>query len=244
MGNTAPLLNSSIKALSFEKPQSILQLPCEQASFSKDFPQAGILVRCTPRYYCIVGVSTGGVTKIYDRRQTRLVLDDCGLLGKTNHGLALSTQMSADDQGYRAEGDKLEFWGGFYPIKSSQPSPAKFLLLRLMNLTIMRIGFLNELVKKLLVSLLISGSRPLPLKHSRTLEFQPDHIRITDRVERTGRITLQHLSYGGKFSSIHMASSRYFQPGHFTVQNFAEADVTELNRSGVMEFTRKVEFRE
>jgi len=242
MGNTAPLLNNAIKALTFKKPGALPKLPCEQQAFSKDFPGAGILIRCTPRYYCVIGVSTGGVTKIYDKKHARLALDDCGLLGTTNRGAGISTQMSASGQGYRAEAHNIELWGGFYPIKSSLPTPASFLLLRFMNLTVMRIGFLNELVKRLLVKLLISGGGSLPLKRTRRLEFQPDQVRITDRVEKTGGVNLKRLAYGGKFSAIHMASARYFQPDHSTVQRFEDLDVETLNCEGILEIAKEIRF--
>ncbi len=242
MGNTAPLLNNTIKALAFHKPQDLPLLPCQRESFEKDFPGAGILVRGRPRYYCVVGVSTGGVVKIYDKKKARLALDDCGLLGITSHGAGISTQMAHNDQGFQAQGDQLELWGGFYPIKSSLPTPASFLLLRLMNLTLMRIGFLNELVKKMLVGLLISGNAKLPLKRTRVLEFQADRVLIRDRIEKTGSVRLKQLTGGGKFSSIHMASARYFEPAHFTVQHFEELDVNELNRSGILEIKKEVRF--
>lgn len=242
MGNTAPLLNNTIKALSFEKPKDLPLLPCQQDSIEKDFPGAGILLRGTPRYYCVVGVSTGGVTKIFDKKKVRLALDDCGLLGITSRGAGISTQMAHKDQGFQAQGNQLELWGSFYPIKSSLPTPASFLLLRMLNLTVMRVGFLNELVKKLLVGLLISGGGCLPLKRTRVLEFQPERIRITDRIEKTGRISLKRLVYGGKFASIHMASARYFEPAHFTIQHFEELDVDALNRSGVLEIEKEVRF--
>lgn len=240
MGNTAPLLNNTIKALAFVQPKEMPLLPCQQESFQKDFPDAGILLRCTPRYYCVVGISTGGVVKIYDKKKARLALDDCGLLGITSRGAGISTQMAHEEQGFRADAQKIELWGGFYPIKSSLPTPSSFLLLRLMNLTIMRIGFLNELVKKLLVGLLISGGGKTALKRTRVLEFQPERIYITDRIEKTGGIRLKRLAYGGKFASIHMASARYFQPGAFTVPHFEELDVDTLNRTGILEIKKDI----
>ena len=242
IGNSAPLLNNTIQALAFHKPKDLSLLPCQQESFEKDFPGAGILLRGTPRYYCVVGVSTGGVVKLFDKKKARLALDDCGLLGITSRGLGISTQMAHKDQDFQEQGNQVEIWGGFYPIKSSLPTPASFLLLRLLNLTVMRIGFLNELVKKLLVGLLISGGGKTPLKRTRVLDFQPERIRITDHIERTGRIRLKRLVYGGKFSSIHMASARYFEPAHFTVQHFEELDVDELNRSGILEIKKDISF--
>ncbi len=240
MGNTAPLLNNAILALDFAKPKTLPPLPYEQDSVNQDFPAAGLLLRGAPRYYCVVGVSTGGVTRIFDKKKARPALDDGGLLGFTRGNAAISTQMAGPAQGFRADAKRIELWGDFHPVKSALPSPSSFLLLRLLNLTVMRVAFLNELVKKLLVRMLISAGKSLPLQRTRVLEFQPQGIRISDRIQKTGKIDLQRLTSGGKFSAIHMASSRYFQPAHFTVQSCEELDVAALNRAGCLEITRDI----
>ena len=243
MGNTAPLLNNTIKALPYHDAHSEINLPCDQEMVSHDFPDAGIFIRAADQYYCIVGASTGGVTKIYDKQRQRLVWDDCGMLGQTGRGGIISTQGCAPDQGWRAKLDSLELWGSFQPIKSSLPSPGNFLLLRLMNLTVMRLGYFNELVKKMMVRLLISGGGSLPLKRTRTLEFHPTQVVIHDRVEKTGRIQLKELRYGGKFSAIHMASSRYFNPGQLTNQEFQNLDSAVINNNEVLENTITISFK-
>ena len=233
MGNSAPLLNNTIKALPYRDVQAKVSLPFEVENLSRDFPEAGIFIRATRKYYCVVGASTGGVAKIYDRQTRRLVWDDCGLLGQTNRGGTISTQTSTHVQSWQVGTNSLELWGNFQPIKSSLPGPANFLVLRLMNLTVMRLGFFNELVKKIMVRLLISGGGNLPLKRTRTLEFAKDSIRIHDRVEKTGSVKVKALRYGGKFSAIHMASSRYFTPNQANAQELPVLDVQVLNRDGV-----------
>ena len=109
-----------------------------------------------------------------------------------------------------------------------------------MNLTVMRVGFLNELVKKMMVRLLISGGSSLPLSRTRTLEFAKDSIRIHDRVEKTGGVKVKALRYGGKFSAIHMASSRYFAPNQANEQELPVLDVEKLNRDGSCEFSFEI----
>jgi len=148
MGNTAPLLNNYIKALTCQELIPECELPFTQDSITRDFPEAGMMIRSTAKYYCVVGASTGGVTKIFDKKSARLVLDDCGLLGLTSNGYPISTQMADPNQGWQTGENTLQVWGFFYQIKTSLPGPFNFMLLRFMNLTFMRLGFLNELVKK------------------------------------------------------------------------------------------------
>ncbi|MDK2979834.1 MAG: hypothetical protein PWQ55_181 [Chloroflexota bacterium] len=243
MGNTAPLLNNTIKALPFRDVRAEAVLPCDGEPFTKDFPEAGLFLRANDKYVCVVGASTGGVTKIYDKQSGELVWDDCGLLGQTAKGAIISTQMRSPEQGWRTATDSLELWGNFQPIKSSLPGPGNFLLLRLMNLTVMRVGWLNELVKKVLVRLLISGGSSLPLKRTRRLEFSADTVRIHDRVEKTGNMQVKALRYGGKFSAIHMASSRYFAPNQAGEQELPALDVEALNRDRVCEHQVEIKIK-
>jgi hypothetical protein len=240
MGNTAPLLNNTIKALPYRDIHAKVGLPFEAETLAQDFRAAGIFIRATEKYYCVVGASTGGVTKVYDKKKSQLICDDCGLLGQTSRGATISTQAAAPDQSWKTDTDKLELWGSFQPIKSTLPGPGNFLVLRLMNLTVMRVGFLNELVKKMMVKMLISGGSSLPLKRTRRLEFSNDSVRIYDRVEKSGNIQVKALRYGGKFSAIHMASSRYFAPNQALAQELPALDIQALNHDRVCDYQMEI----
>ena len=242
MGNSAPLLNNSIKALSYQKTKENIQLPYTQDELFKEFPAAGLVVYANANYSCVIGTSTGGVTKVFDKKNAKLVLDDSGLLGSTASGTLITTQFSDANHTWQAEKESLKFTGVFFKIGTTLPSPFKFMLLRLMNLTVMRVGFLNELVKKMLVRMLISGSQNVPLKRTRTIDFKANSIRITDNIRKSGNITLKALEYGGKFSSIHMASARYFTPAQFSKQDMPALDIDSLNQAGNIELIIKLNF--
>lgn len=241
MGNTAPLLNSTIKALDWHKGKVDFKLPCTQNAIFKDFTEAGLLVRGSAKYYLVAGASNGGVLKVFNKKSKRLVLDDCGLAGLTASGKILSSQQTVLEGDWKADRDSLQINSDFYRIQTTLPGPFKFALLRIMNLTIMRIGLLNELVKKMLVGLLISGSRRLPLRRTRTVQLKASKVLISDKVEKTGSITLRELAYGGKFSSIHMASARYFTPAQLHMDEKKALDVEELNRSGSTEHSFEID---
>ena len=242
MGNTAPLLNNSIKALAYQAHKSSIDLPYRQKDLVKEFPQAGLAVYGNARYYAIIGASTGGVSKVFDKQSSQIVLDDCGLLGQTTGGTLVSTQFSDSRHTWQAKNESLHLEGDFYKIGTTLPTPFKFMLLRLMNLTVMRISFLNELIKKLLVRMLISGSQTVPMKRTRSIEFEANSIRITDEIYKNGKISLKTLAYGGKFSSIHMASARYFTPAQASKTNMPVLDINRLNRDGHLEQTINLDF--
>ena len=232
---------NALRQSSGSAPQDIPLLPIEQDSLFKNFPQAGLCIHATSKYYCVTGLSNGGVVKLFDKKKSSLVLDDNGLLGETSSGL-ISTQFSDPNLNYRVDEKEIDLESGFSRVKSSLPSPSNFLLLRLMNLTVMRLGFLNELIKKLLVRMLISGTRKVPLKRKRIIQFTSSSVEIQDEVTRSGALTLKWLRYGGKFSSIHMASARYFTPAQTNTPKADVLDVEQLNKTGMISSSFKIKF--
>src|SRR5262245_20185732 len=78
--NLLPMLNNYLFADDAAAPTEAtdrVPLPCEQEG-EWHFPDAGLLVRATSAYYAVIGLSKGGVIKLYDRRTGRLAASDCG----------------------------------------------------------------------------------------------------------------------------------------------------------------------
>ena len=96
----------------------------------------------------------------------------------------------------------------------------------------MRFRFLNEAVKKVLVKLLINKNSPIPLRRIRKIEFKQNTIHITDKIERTGPIQIKTLIQGYKFSTIHMASARYFTPAQLVSRELSMIDIETLQKTG------------
>ena len=67
------------------------------------------------------------------------------------------------------------------------------------------------------------------------VEFGETTIRITDRIEKTGNMKIQSLVSGIKFSSIHMASSRYFTPSQLDVHDPKKINIDALQKDGFIE---------
>lgn len=236
MGNLAPLLTNYIMALDIRPPagaQPAPPLPWQRDACCQDFPQAGLYARGTARYYAILGGSNGGVLKVFDRQQQALLWNDGGYVGQTARGTFITTQMTQTDHNCRVERDALTVQAWFYHLRRSLPSPAQFVLLRLLNLTVMRNIHLGNWIKTALVRLLISGKRRIPLHLQRTVTFAADKVVITDTLRCTGRVSLRWLVYGGPFVAIHMASSRYFEGAAAALsQSPVQIDVPTLIRQG------------
>jgi len=242
MGNTAPLVGNYIKALSFSQQQIKPDLPFTQKNIELNYPEAGLVIKSTPAYYCVIGVSNGGVIKLFDKKTSTLVLDDCGLLGKTTTGTIISTQITNRENRQEKKDNVIECDSHTYRIPISNPSPFNFVLLRCANLSLMRLHFFNEWIKKILVKTLIQRNVKVPIDRKRKIAFGDRQIIITDTITKQGNISLKELTIGGKFTAIHMASARYFTPSQLNNHEFRSLDIDSFNKKGILEVTTKVDF--
>ncbi|HEX7555891.1 MAG TPA: hypothetical protein VF338_04650, partial [Leptolinea sp.] len=214
MGNLAPLLQSTLLALDVVSKNTERQsetLPCEHPSVRKDFQGAGLSIRSTKTYYAIVGIANGGVVKVFQKPNGALLYDDGGYSGKLKNGRFISSQMTIMDHPHKTDKDFISIDATFYEMLRSMPTPFQFTLLRILNLTLMRSIWIGNMIKALLVNLLIQGERRVPLRLERTIKFDETSIEIVDHIVSESKINLQYLGCGFPFTSIHMASARYFQ---------------------------------
>lgn len=234
MGNTAPLLSNYICAAQsgwLDRETSGPSLPYEQPSLRQDFPQAGLSLRSTPHYYAVAGVSNGGVLKVFDKHHRQPVWDDGGYLGKLVDGTLVTTQMTVLERPGSFEGGHLSVKADFYGVLHSLPSPFRFVLLRLLNLTVMRSIGLGNMIKKGLVRLLISNRRAYDMHLERRIRFEPDRVVVDDELTTASQLRLSWLSFGRRFTGIHMASAAYFEGERVPGPNRPTGiDVDRLNR--------------
>ncbi len=237
VANVAPVLENYLAALDadpIDTKDGGAPLPCQADHAGRDFAQAGIYIRGTRRYYALLGVRNGGVLKVFDREGKKAIWNDGGYAGQTASGEWITTQVTDLDRTCTATPTHISLETPFFLLSRTSPTPGRFLLLRSMNLTVMRSIRIGNLVKKLLVQLLMTGKRQAPLTLVRTVEFGTETVTVCDRI--SGRLSLRWLECGRAFVAIHMASARYFEgaTGDGTVE-IRRIDVEALNRSGTFE---------
>jgi len=212
LGNLAPLINNYLDVARYVPStfdQTTESIPFQRNKFVKEFRDAGLVIHNGVKYYAVIGLSKGGVVKEYDKEKEMQVLDDCGYIGKLQNGKMISTQNHYDHPS-RCTSEFTEVHAPFYEIRRTIPDPLKFLALRIFNLTVGRIRPARELVKKILVKALLSNTKKAGFILIRRIEFS-DPVRIVDRIEpQPDGGSFEFLEHGIKFSTIHMASSKYF----------------------------------
>lgn len=209
-GNFIPLLNAYAAAalagstLDTATGSVSTPLPCEENNLMMDFKEAGIFVRANASYFAIVNYHKGGTLKVFDRATGLLDCEDGGVAGRLASGDIYSTQMMQPELSFA----NATMNCGFFLHNNRLPAPADFALLRLLGLTVLRVGWIGDYFKKMVVRMLMTGKRRLGGGVVRRFEFGPERIIVTEEItEPSGTVS---VSRGGKFSAIHMASSGYY----------------------------------
>ena len=240
-GNLAPMLTSTIAALSVAQPAPVGggTLPRETANASADFPMAGLHVRSGSDYYAVCGAANGGTVTVFSRTDRRLVLDDGGYVATSSGGERLSSQTSPAGR-IAVDAGTIELEVPFVRMPTAVPTPGRFVLLRLMNLTVMRSIAIGNWVKQQLVTMLMSSGRASSLRLKRRITFEADAVTIHDRIENPQGQALVSLAGGEPFSAIHMASAGYFHGARLgTARPATVVDVDRLARERFVELTTR-----
>lgn len=242
MGNLAPLLSNYVLAISAKDKKSAdaLLLPCEQDSVKKDFNEGGLFVRGTAHYYAVLGASNGGVLKVFDRASRKMFWNDAGYVGQDLKERWVTTQMTMLDNKIQVAEDVISLDVPFYIMRRELPSPWRFVLLRLLNLTAMLNMTLGNWVKAILANMLIVGKSKFPASLKRVVKFGGDFIEVYDQIRSDGSRKFKWLSYGQPFVAIHMASAKYFENENNVNFDGIQIPVKQLNEHQIVETQVKI----
>ena len=257
-GNLAPMLTSTMTALisrppikggptetSIEKPAGPPRrspdeggLPCATAGARADFPLAGLYVRSGAGFYAVCGAANGGTLTVFSRTTKQLLLDDGGYVADTGEGYRLTTQTAGVAS---VTSDAIEIVVPFTRMPAAVPTPGRFLILRLLNLTVMRSIAVGNWVKGRLVAMLMQSGAESGLRLTRRVTWDDQGLQVHDRIENPRRQKLAALTGGRPFSSIHMASAGYFHGARLgTARSPVVIDLQRLDQDRVIDVTTRV----
>lgn len=119
-----------------------------------------------------------------------------------------ATQSHCPSNQVEVKGDRLRVHSKFYPINRRLPTSWQFLVLRCLNLSIMRLAGLREWIKRLLVGVLVTRKGKAVGSNLRVILFGPE-LSIKDEQKLPPGLKVRRADEF--FSSIHMASRGYWQ---------------------------------
>jgi len=218
--NFYPLLNNYLFAYQTAMQRGPLpraEPPPDLSRASVYFPDAGLVRVSRPKYLAIVGCSKGGVLKLFDGGQGRLAYSDCGFVGCLKGGTLIASQVLDRSRRVEVAEDRISIECPFYAFKRTIFQPLTFVAFRLVNLTLGRVPRFAYWIKSLLVKVLIYRRRPVSLSLRRVVLLRHDEIEIRDFLSARSALPLERLRRVDVFSTVHMGSSRYFQPNELNL---------------------------
>lgn len=189
-----------------------LTLPSQEGkAVFMNFEHAGLVLSGNSAYYAIFSTKKGGAGIVCNKKLNTAHYD-YGPLYATGSGKKFTTQGNESKVSLVVSNDfkTIEITAPLREYKKMYPTALQYIVLRSMNLTIMRIPALNELVKKILVKFVIKGENKTIGTNKRTINFMDSSVSVKDDVCSTIIHELQKVD-GLKYFSIHMASQGYWK---------------------------------
>ncbi len=215
--NLIPMFNAYVRAAqvdSLEKSDLLRKdnnLPFNSmVPLEKYFSDAGLLVVNRPHYYALFSLFKGGIGSVFYKDGDVHHVQGAALVNGKKR--LYSNQLYCSDNKIIIEKDFLEITSEFNKINNSLLLPWQMIVLRTLNLTIMRFRFFSDLIKVMLVKMLITGHKSLGVFNKRRVVFG-ETVVVEDSLEGPLKNIneLKILNIDQPFRSIHMASSGYWQ---------------------------------
>ena len=177
----------------------------------RSLPRAGLTVWRTKAREVYLASSLGGVVVGYDRQPSgwQLTFEDGGYLLEARRSSWLTrmagagTMVNSDEKGATVR-------SRFARVLHEELSPSRFLLLRVLNLTVLRSQWIGDVFRKVVVNRLMAGRAWLPVVLTRTLRFEGEKLVLDDIVEADSHIA-GPMWRCRRLTGAHMASARYSQ---------------------------------
>ncbi|MFZ5587080.1 MAG: hypothetical protein ACOZHQ_14265 [Thermodesulfobacteriota bacterium] len=226
--NAFPLVTSYVlahRALSQPRPNppaAPAELP-RQRQFERHWPQAGLYARNEGRRYLVAGLNKGGVVKLFDSETGELLHSSCGyharqggrdyttLLWGTGQAVEFDPPLMPGSEAPCAP-RRVTVRSRFYRFQTDRlMRPWQLIAFRLFMFSLGRVSFLNHLMRKhLIIKRFLTQRQAGGLTLERTLDLDSDKLVIDDLIAGPGA-GLDSLREHGFFSTVYMASARYFR---------------------------------
>lgn len=191
-----------------------------------DLPDAGLYRRTLPpgadaTRSVTFAPKLGGVVVAYDRRPDgwHLAYEDSGYLLLLSDDTRWLVRRAGAGKADIVARETLGAEAAFEQALHEDLTPFKLVVLRTLNLTLLRSQWIGDLFKKVVVRRLISGHKSFPLVLKRKVTITDLGVTVTDRLVPgpglTGRLSGARLYRCRRTIGNHMASSRYYQPDDF-----------------------------
>ena len=212
--NLVPLFNDyALAAVEYasrpkEETAHASSLPSDGPAFRKHFSEAGLFIDRGPRHYTIISTHKGGALLHFE--DDICVLNDPGFVAKDTKDRIFTSQFYDRNTKVDSQGDNLKITANIRPVKRQLPTPFRFIILRILSLTLFRSLRLGNAIKNILAKLLVTA-KPRPIGTVVRTVTLGKNMKYTDRMDNESSEQQLTAIKAPRFSAIHMASQGYWQ---------------------------------
>ncbi len=186
-------------------------LPCEAPQLLRVFPESGLVVAGTPHYRAVANLRKGGMLIVFDADSGSILHEDAGYViraGDQHWTTALVANPETVEQG----ADHIRVTTSFLRANREVLTPFKFLILRVLNLTLFRSVWLGATIRNLIIAQIITGRKTGPYRIDRRIQFGDERVTVADDVVAARSAGATHIWRPRTYQAQHMGSARYFHP--------------------------------
>lgn len=227
------VLHSFLRALAREQKMvpGKIDLPCFRVH-EKFFPQAGLCTFNNGNYFCVIGLSKGGLIKAY--KGDREVFTDYGYRIPREENRVAATNWLDQSYVFTKEANLMAVKGTFNSIKLQTSSPAKHVILRLASYLLGK-SIIGSLKNKL-----IFIDEHDDVEFSRQVLLEENRIIIEDTI--TSSKPIPRLLSAGSQSLRHVASGKFYMASDLKMTDEIDLEnVRETRIEKVMDFATEKE---
>ncbi len=225
------------------RPNELPLLPYEREPFTNYFPQAKVFVANRPQSYIMANLAKGGVVKIFDRQSGRLVLNDCGVIGRLADDRVVTSQWIDPDYEIETDEEGWKVSGSLHVVPSNKLfTPFRHILFRSALVALGWFPPFSHMLKGFIRKTLMLGQRPVSARFTRYIELYEEEITLRDelRVDGNGKFTA--LSIGDEFFVRYVPQSRYFQKQELNLGGYLlpRRALDHVNDGGALSIARRI----
>jgi hypothetical protein len=181
--------------------------------FSQIFPQAGLVVKKTPRFYFVCNFKKGGIIKLYSA-DGKLLYSDSGYFVKFKNNKIASSQKLTQNTDYYIDNSseyeiELKFEAPFIWVNTSLPLTKLLIPFRIFNYTFGHFSKVMDLFNTKLKKFMITEPKLAPLKIKRTITIKDGKLKVNDVISKSTKLDVLDISLPSAKTNLHVPSSRY-----------------------------------
>lgn len=198
--NLVPFFNDLALAAVHSSEHKCADLP---TVLEADFKAAGLLVRGQASQKIILNTRRGGWMSVSSPDKGTQIIPEPA--AHNNQGTVLRPVRGTLEEARQT----LVITAELEPVQRMLPTPFKFVVLRILSLTVFRSTWLGNIVKQLLAKLLMSENNHTVCSVIREIDLKA--ATVSDRLSPDGSDAIELFENASGFSPSHMASQGYWQ---------------------------------